>query len=127
MKVILICILISLLYSCSEDDCIKRITMVGIGERTIPDTVIRLNHAQIKLEAEATSGCWSDLYIELNEIKEFEYSIKAYGTFESCGICPHNMVYKDTVIDFQPTQTGVYLFKISELPDRIIFDTIIVE
>ena len=127
MRALKICTLMGLILSCSDDDCIKRIGMVSIGERIIPDTVMSLDNSQVMIEAEATNGCWSDLYLELNKTDEFEYSLKAYGTYESYGACPDIMVYKDTIINFQPTQKGVYLFRISELPNRIIVDTIIVE
>jgi hypothetical protein len=127
MKKILFSALLVVLYSCAEDDCIKRIDMVGIGERTIPDTIFNLDHAQLILKAEAINGCWSNLYLELNENNDFEYTLKAYGTYESCGACPSVMVYQDTIIDFHPTQTGTYLFKISELPNQIVVDTIIVK
>lgn len=93
----------------------------------IPDTVLNMEHSQIMVEAEATNGCWSDLYIELSKIKDFEYSVKAYGTYEGCGTCPDIMIIKDTIFDFQPTQKGTYLFKISERTDKIFVDTIIVK
>jgi hypothetical protein len=128
MKANLLFILIFLFLSCCDDDnCIKRIGMINISETMIPDTVMNFDNIQIVAEAEATSGCWSDLYIELNETGKLEYSIKAFGTYKSCGICPCIMVYKYTAINFQPTQKGVHLFKIYQLPNRIIVDTMIVE
>ena len=127
MKALIICVLAIILSSCSDDNCEKQVGMVGIAEWTIPDTVLNFENSQIIVKAVASNGCWSNLYLELNEINEFEYSLKAYGTYESCGACPDIMVYHDTIIDLQPMQRGSYIFNISELPDRQIIDTIIVK
>jgi hypothetical protein len=67
------------------------------------------------------------LYFELKKIKEFEYTLKAYGTFESFGICPDNVVTQDSLFDFQPTEKGTYLFYISKTANEVDVDTMIVK
>ena len=129
MKQILLLLFICFIFSCCEKDDCKKVGMVEIEERIIPDTVMNYEHVQIMIKASATNGCWSDLYVELKEKELFEYSMKAYGTFTCCDVCacPATMVYKDTVIDFQPTQKGTYYFNISELRNKIDVDTMIVK
>jgi len=41
---------------------------------------MNLDHVQLLLRAVAPNGCWSDLYLDLTENKEFEFSLKAHGT-----------------------------------------------
>jgi hypothetical protein len=130
MKHILILIFLCFIFSCDDDDY-SRITMVGIeNERVVPDTAENMESVQIKIKASAGSLCWSDLYVELRELDTFEYSIKAFGTFTchkgGCA-CPDMMVYKDTIIYFQPTQEGLYLFSISETKNKVDIDTMIVQ
>jgi len=100
------------------------------NERVIPETIENMESSQIQIKASAGSSCWSDLYVELRKLDLFEYSIKAYGTFTchkgGCA-CPAVMVYKDTIIDFQPTQVGMYLFTISETKNKVDIDTMIVQ
>jgi hypothetical protein len=99
-------------------------------ERFIPDTVENMESVPIKIKASAGSLCWSDLYVELRKLDAFEYSIKAFGTFTchkgGCA-CPDMFVYKDTIIYFQPTQAGMYLFSISETENKVDIDTMIVQ
>ena len=116
--------------SCNDDDY-SRITLVCIeNERFIPDTAENMESVPIKIKASAGSSCWSDLYVELRELEAFEYSIIAFGTFTchkgGCA-CPDVMVYKDTIIYFQPTQVGMYLFSISESRNKVDIDTMIVQ
>ena len=133
MKVLLIFILTSLLLSCNKDDYHTGISMygsgqVGIRETNIPDTVTIFDQVQISAKAEAINGCWSDLYFNFNESGEFEYSLEAYGKYTNLnGVCPDIMVYKDTMINFQPTQKGKYFFNVSRFKDSIIVDTMIVK
>ena len=122
-----ICLLFS---SCKDvDDCTKT-GQVQIEEWFIADTAMINENIKINIKASATNLCWSDLYIELIEKEQREYSIKAYGTFTCCDggcACPMAMLYHDTVIDFQPSQRGTYIFNISELKNRIEVDTMIVK
>jgi hypothetical protein len=130
MKQIVILMFISIIFSCRNDNDCTKIGMVAIeDERSIPDTVIINEQVPIKIKASATNWCWSDLYIEFKEKDQFEYSLKAFGTFTCCEdvcACPPTMLYMDTLIYFQPTQKGAYLFRISETSNRIVTDTIIV-
>ncbi|MCF6353436.1 MAG: hypothetical protein L3J06_10530 [Cyclobacteriaceae bacterium] len=102
--------------------------MVEIDERSIPDTVANNEYIKINVKASAVNLCWGDLYVELKENKPFEYDVKAYGTFTCCDkcACPTAMLYMDTIIDFQPTQKGLYLFHVSELQSKITTDTMVV-
>lgn len=101
--------------------------MIGISEVSIPDTVASQDKVQIYAQAEATSGCWRDMYLELKKVSEFEYTLKAFGTFETFGACPDVMVYKDSLIDFKPTQNGIYTFNVSEHRDKVEVYTMVVE
>ena len=129
MKILLFAFLASVVLSCTEagDRYVKRFDMVDINKTLIPDTTINLDYLQIRAKAQADNGCWSKLYFELKKTKDFEYSLKAYGTYESFGVCPDKVVSQDTLIDFQPTQKGTYLFYISRVPNKAEIDTMIVE
>jgi hypothetical protein len=85
---------------------------------------------QISVKASATNLCWSDLYVELGAQDAFTYSLQSYGTFSCCQglcVCPDQMLYKDTVITFQPAQKGKYYFNIAEPQGSVVFDSMIVE
>jgi hypothetical protein len=128
MRAYVFLILIFISISCSKNENSDRnIGMVGISEVIIPDTVTSLENIQVYAKAEATNGCWNNLYLDLSKVNEFEYYIKAFGTFESSGACPEVMVYKDSVIDIQPMQKGIYIFKISQSPNLIVIDTLVIE
>ena len=132
MKAILTAILLCLMISCldEKDDYvyyIKKIGAVQIDEALIPDTAKNLEFVQIKSRASANNGCWKDLNFELKAINTYEYTLKAYGTYESYGVCPDIMVYRDTIIQFKPIQKGSYLFYITRKPSEIDIDTMLVE
>ena len=112
MKIVLFLLIVCLMVSCKEpgDRYVKRFDKVDISKTAIPDTAFNQEYLQIRAKAQADNGCWSHLYFELKKSKDFEYTLKAYGTFESFGICPDKVVIKDTVIDFLPKQTGTYRF-----------------
>src|SRR5688500_14427186 len=122
MKETLFLILVSLILCCCEKDDCKSVRRVQIEEAMIPDTVTIDEPIQIAVKAAATNLCWSDLYVELKEKQQFEYSLQAYGTVTCCEdgcVCPASMLYKDTTLTFSPTQRGMYLFHISETRDRV--------
>ncbi len=129
MKQALFLVFLCFIFSCEKED-LSHIGMVNIeDERVIPDSVMNMENVQLKIKAAATNLCWSDLFVELKEKGVLEYSIKAYGTF-TCGrecACFEEMVYKDTIIHFQPTQKGMYLFTISETRNKDDIDTMIVK
>ena len=129
MKIVLFILLVGVSVSCTDvaDRYVKRFEMVEISKTLIPDTAIHLDYMQIRAKAQANNGCWSNLYFELKKIKEFEYSLKAYGTYESFGVCAERVVTKDSIFDFQPTGKGTYLFHISRKPDEEDLHTMIVE
>jgi hypothetical protein len=129
MKSILLALLVFVTTSCMDagDRYVKKFEMVNISKSTIPDTTFNLDYMEIRAKAQADNGCWRDLYFELKKTGEFEYSLKAFGTFESFGVCDAVIVTKDTAILFQPTIKGTYLFHISRMPNEIVTDTMIVE
>lgn len=129
MKVLLFALLVCVTVSCKDvaDRYVKRFEMVDISKTLIPDTTFNMDYMQIRAKAQANNGCWRNLYFELKKTSEFEYTLKAYGTFESFGVCTDVIVYKDTAIDFQPTQKGTYLFHISRVPNEVDIDTLIVQ
>jgi hypothetical protein len=118
------------LNGCENDRSIVRTGMVQIENFIITDTIFTNEFASISVKASASDGCWSDLYVDIEKEDLYEYSIKAYGTF-SCFdggcVCPAVMVYHDTIINFQPTQTGTYLFRIQKNRNITIIDTLIVK
>ena len=128
MKIIVFLLLVCLIVSCEDpgDRYVKRFDRVDIIKTSIPDTAINQKYFQIRAMAQADNGCWSHLYFELKKTKDFEYTLKAYGTFESFGTCSDRIVKEDTVINFLPKQTGTYLFHISQQPDIEHTDTMIV-
>jgi len=130
MKIILFAFLVCAIISCKEPRYVKKFEMVDISKSTIPDTTLNLEYLEIRAKAQADNKCWKDLYFELkksSDTSDFEYSLRAYGTYESFGVCDAVIVTKDTAILFQPTQKGTYLFHISTMPNKIVTDTMIVE
>jgi len=129
MRLIFYVILVILTVSCSveSDNYIKRKDVVHISEALIPNTSNSLEIVQIRVKAVETNGCWSDLYFVMEKKSDFEYGLKALGTYESNGVCPTFMVYKDTIIDFMPRHKGTYFFQIIQSKDKIKLDTMYVE
>jgi len=109
MKIILFAFLVCAIISCKEQRYVKTFEMVDISKSTIPDTTVNLDYMEIRAKAQADNGCWSDLYFELKKTSDFEYSLKAYGTFESFGVCDAVIITKDTAILFQPTKGNVFI------------------
>jgi hypothetical protein len=104
----------------------KKTDLVDIIATYIPDTAKNLEQVQISARAAAENGCWKDLYFKLIKDSEFDYTLKAYGTFETNGVCPEGMVYKDTTIAFLPIDEGTYLFYITRVPYEEVVDTMVV-
>lgn len=128
MKIVLFLLIVTWMVSCKEpgDKYVKRFEKVEIIKTAIPDTAINQEYLQIRAKAQADNGCWSHLYFKLIKTKDFEYTLQAYGTYESFGICPDKVVTKDTLIDFLPKQTGTYLFHIYGQSAIAATDTLIV-
>lgn len=129
MRLFFATILIILTASCAteSDDDMKRKEIAHISEVFIPDTSNNLEIVQIRAKAVETNGCWSDLYFVMEKKSEFAYRLKAFGTYESNGVCPAVMVYKDTIIDFKPTRRGIYFFETIQGNNNVILDTLSVE
>jgi hypothetical protein len=127
MKYIVFILLIVLLISCEDptDRYVKRFDLVNITSADIPDSV-NLNSIYIRAKAQADNSCWSNLYFELKRTKDFEYSLKAYGTFESFGNCSDEIITNDTVIHFKPTKLGTYIISTSTNSAETVVDTMVV-
>ena len=127
-----ICLIIALsLVSClnmGKNDYYVRLTgPVEISHVVIPDTVTNNTYVQIAANAQAHNGCWSNLNFLLNKTGNFEYTIQAFGTYESNGSCTDVMVYGDTSIVFLPTATGLYKFYVTKNESVTEIDTMIVK
>jgi hypothetical protein len=96
---------------------------VEITHVVIPDTVTNNQYTEIMAWAEASNGCWSDLNFILTKTDDFEYSLEAYGIFESTGYCEDIIVLGDSTIVFKPTVAGKYLFKVTKSETEIETDT----
>jgi hypothetical protein len=111
----------------SKNEYYIRVTgEVEIIHTMIPDTVNNMTDTQIVANSKAPNGCWSDLTFMLSKEGEFEYSLKAFGIYESFGTCPDGIIYGDSVITIKPTQTGLYRFHIYKGPTDVEIDTMIV-
>jgi len=103
--------------------------MVQIYSSQIADTVLQNEITDISIVASAPNGCWGNFFVEMKSQSPVEYSVKAYGTFScregGCG-CPDVLVGMDTIISFQPTQKGEYIFNVYTTKDSITVDTMVV-
>lgn len=129
MKLFLFAILVCVVGSCKEpgDRYVKRFDPVEINRIQMPDTAYSMESIQIRAKAQAYNSCWRKLYFELKKTRDFEYSVKAFGVYESFGVCGDIIVSRDTVINFRPQVKGTYLFHISRTPTEVDIDTLIVE
>jgi hypothetical protein len=100
---------------------------VEISHAVIPDTVANMSYIHIEAIAQAYNGCWSNLNFLLNKTSTFEYTLQAFGVYESNGSCTDIMVYGDTSIVFQPTTTGLYKFYVTKSDTETEIDTMIVK
>ena len=130
MKTILFLIIAFFAVSCLKSGensyYVRTSGRVEIIQSDVPDTAINMQFTEIKARAKETNGCWSNLNFVLTKNSDFEYSLEAFGTFESYGACPDVMVYGDTIIAFKPTQTGLYKFNILKSQNVTVTDTMIV-
>jgi hypothetical protein len=110
----------------NNDNYIKRIELVNIIQTTLPQTSTAQSTVKIKAFAEAVNGCYSNFAFKFQKINDFDYTLKAYATFESNGICPDVMTGKDTVINFIPEKKGLYTITTNDKPFKIRSDTIII-
>lgn len=130
MKQVIFIFIVLLALSCvklgNNEYFIHATVEVEIIHSIIPDTVDNNSPAHIIASAKAPDQCWSNLNFILTKDNEFEYSLKAYGLYESYGTCAPGVIYNDSTILFQPTKTGLYKFNIFKAPDNIDIDTMIV-
>lgn len=129
MKLFFFAILVCVVVSCKEpaDRYVKRFDPVEINAILVPDSAYSMEQIPIRAKAQAYNSCWRRLYFELKKTKDFEYSLKAFGVYESFGVCGEKIVTRDTVIYFRPQVKGTYLFHISRTPTEVDIDTLIVE
>lgn len=113
------------LLACTDHtDCSNVHLQSILDERQIPDTArvnevvaLALTAFRPSQEPQAT------LYVVMNEESPLSYSIRAYGA--GCAYLDAVMT-ADTTILFQPAQAGIYLFHITETPQRTVTDTLVV-
>ena len=97
---------------------------INISKALIPSTgQVNLNIA-IALQAEAPSGCWNDLKINLNKVDDHHFLFIATGQYTTKGACPEVMIYQDTIINFKVATAGKYYFQINESPYPVTGDTL---
>jgi hypothetical protein len=99
---------------------------VEIIQTDIPETATVNQFAEIKAIAEESNNCWSNLYFELTENSDFDYTLEAFGLYQSYGSCAAVKVTGDTTIAFKPTQTGIYKFHIVKSEKETALDSMIV-
>jgi hypothetical protein len=99
---------------------------VEITHTVIPDTIDNAGSAEILAWSQAPDGCWTNLGFLLTKNNDFEYTLEAYGLYQSTGVCPSGIVYGDTAITLHPEQSGLYKFNIIKGPYTIEIDTMIV-
>jgi hypothetical protein len=104
--------------------------MVQIWNSNLPDTVLINETFDASFKASAGDGCWSDLYVDLHKTDDYDFSVKAYGTFscfEGGCACPAVMIYHDTIINIKVDRRGTYIFHIQKNRNEVISDTLIAE
>jgi len=129
MKFYLFFILIALFFSsCLKegDYHYKVMDFVHITEVSIPDSCMVSDTLKINATATETNGCWKDLYFDFVKKSDTTYSLAAYGTFESYGSCPDEIVSIDTLIEIIPTIPSEYVFYVARDAYTLQTDTVIV-
>jgi hypothetical protein len=130
MKPITFFILALIAFSCMKSEqnsyYIKTAGRVGIKFAEIPETAKVNQDTVLRARAEESNGCWSNLNFVLTKESDFEYTLEAFGLFESTGYCEDILVYADTVIPFKPTITGTYIFQVLKNQTLTEADTMIV-
>jgi cell division protein FtsI/penicillin-binding protein 2 len=99
---------------------------VEITQTDIPETATINQVTEIKAIAEESNNCWSNLNFELTQNSDFDYTLEAFGLFESYGSCGAAKVTGDTTIAFKPIQTGIYKFHIVKSETETALDSMIV-
>ena len=99
---------------------------VEITQADIPETATINQVTEIKAIAEESNNCWSNLNFELTQNSDLDYTLEAFGLFQSYGSCVAVKVTGDTTIAFKPTQTGIYKFHIVKSETETALDSMIV-
>jgi hypothetical protein len=99
---------------------------VEITQADIPETATVNQFTEIKARAEESNDCWSNLNFTLTKNNDFDYTLEAFGVFESYGSCMEIKVTGDTTIAFKPEQTGIYKFHVIKSETETVTDSIIV-
>ena len=99
---------------------------VEITQVDIPETATINQFTEIKARAEESNSCWSNLNFTLTQNNSFDYTLEAFGLFESYGSCENIIVTGDTTIAFKPTQTGTYKFHVTKSETETAIDSMIV-
>lgn len=99
---------------------------VEIKQTDIPETATVNQSTEIKARAEESNNCWSNLNFTLTKNNSFDYTLEAFGVYESYGTCAEMLVTGDTTIAFKPTQTGTYKFHIVKSETETALDSMIV-
>ena len=97
---------------------------VEIIQVDIPETSTVNQNVNLKARAEESNACWSNLNFLLTKKKDFEYTLEAFGIYESTGTCEELKVYGDTTIVFKPTVPGQYIFKVTMSETEVEADTL---
>jgi len=121
-------VFISFVASCDfeGENYIKREDIVPITKFAIPDTAAIDDTVKLEATASANNGCWKNLRFYFSKNSDTTNVLKAFGTFESHGTCPDQVVSKDTTIDFSPVKTGPILFYVIRNPYQYSVDTLMV-
>jgi hypothetical protein len=119
-----------ILASCAakDENYYMKTDVIEINKYSIPDSSGIFDTIQIEAEAEEPNACWKNLNFVLSKDSDFNFHLKAFGTFETNGgLCPAEIVSKHTIIRFQPRLKGQYLFHIIINPQTMIVYTMIVK
>ena len=131
MKAILFFSLAFLAISCFDQKSnyyyVRSTEHIDFTVHGIPDTMINNDTTHIILNAKQESDCWSNLNFVLSKINDSDYSLEAFGVFESFGSCSDKLVLADTTIPFKPTKTGIYRFYVVKSTGEYVIDTMIVK
>jgi hypothetical protein len=102
----------------------KKTDFVHITELTIPDSVQVYDTIEITAFAKETNGCWKNLYFDFFALSDTSYSLAAYGTYESYGSCPYQIVAIDTLINIVPDTIAKHIIYVARDPYYVQIDTI---
>jgi hypothetical protein len=126
---VLLCILFFIASCSPKDEKYYSITdVIAINNFSIPDSTKVFDTIQIHANAQEPNSCWSNLNFVLSKDSDYNYNLEAFGTFtNNGGLCPAQIINKDTILYFQPILKGRYLFHVLKDPLTIVNDTLLVK